>query len=71
MTLEDMTGMTEVTLRWLEQPKRVSNVVYYGLTDHGPFRIFFPTKDRRKARRVARRLKIRFSRESDGYLKWH
>lgn len=65
-------NMTEVnvTLRWLEQPKRISNVVYDGRTDNGPFRVFFPTKDRRKARRIARRLKIRFSRGPDGYMVW-
>jgi hypothetical protein len=59
-----------MTFRPLGPFRRISNVAYYGMTDHGPLRVFFPTKDRRKARRVARDLKIRFRCGADGYVKW-
>ena len=60
----------DVTFRPLGPFKKISNVMFSGLTDHGHLRVFFPTKDRRKARRVARRLKMKFRRGSDGYIVW-
>ncbi len=59
-----------MTLRPIGSFTRISNVCYYGQTDSGPLRVFFPTKDRRKARRVARKLKLRFTRGADGYINW-
>lgn len=70
MRWEPWPQRVEVTLHPIGAFKRISNVVYWGMTDHGPLRVFFPTKDRRKARRVARRLHIRFRKGPDGYIKW-
>lgn len=60
----------EVTVRPIGRWKHVSDVVWWGMTDRGSLRVFFPTRDRRKARRVARKLNIRFKRGSDGYMEF-
>jgi hypothetical protein len=72
-SIDPVTGSVtaNVTLHITETfSKHISNVVYEGMTDGGRLRVFMPTKDRRKARRVARRLKIRFRRDANGYIRW-
>lgn len=70
IVMEPIRTSVEATFTCIGPWRHISNVVAYGMTNHGPLRIFYPTKDRRIARRVARKLHIRFRQRRDGYITW-
>lgn len=68
--MEPIRTSVDVTFTCIGPWRHISDVVAYGMTNQGLLRIFYPTKDRRKARRVARKLHIKFRQHRDGHIVW-
>lgn len=69
---DDCVRDIAVTLTGVGELRKIGNCAFYGEVKLGdgaikPFQMLLPTRDRRVARRIARRLKVRFHKSRGHY----